>query len=108
MKSNANTQIEKNFSFKENSLSIDTFYFLSSSTYFSLYPNLFNNCNSQDNFSYLLEFHPNAQNFYGFPDDKLCFRDEEKKHYSYESLGKYKVESHILLERLLLSHYLSQ
>ena len=73
LKSNANTQIEENFSFKEHSLSTDTFNFISSSTYFSLYPNLFNNYNSQDNFS--LEFHPDAQNFDGFPDDKLCFRD---------------------------------
>ena len=75
LKSNVNTQIEENFSFKENSLSTYTFNFLSLSTYFSLHPNLFNDCNSEDNFSYLLEFHPDAQNFYGFPDDKLCFRD---------------------------------
>ena len=72
------------------------------SIYFSLYPNLFNNCASQDNLSHLLKFHPDAQNFHGFPDDKLCFRDEEKKHYSYESLGKYKDESHIPLETPLI------
>ena len=78
LKSNANTQIEENFSFKEKSLSTDTLNFLSLSTYFSLYSNLFNNCNSHDNFSHLLEIHPDAQNFHGFPDDKLCFRDEEK------------------------------
>ena len=40
------------------------------------------------------------QNFHGFPDDRLCFRDEEKK---YESLEKYKDESRILLETPLIN-----
>ena len=72
------------------------------SIYFSFFPNLFNNYASEDNLSHILEFHPHAQNFHGFRDDKLCFKDEEKKCYYYESLEKYRYESHIPLETPLI------
>ena len=72
------------------------------SIYFSFFPNLFNNYASEDNLSHILEFHPHAQNVHGFRDDKLCFKDEGKKHYSYESFGKYKGDNHIPLETPLI------